>query len=140
VESLLINIILASGFNGPEYLPALNTLEQDHLLGKFVFIRNQQSEIAAEIRHFGVASLETTSVFTSDKLTSVSKRPPPLPINVSSSTVTSHGGLISPQSESHFSSTNNGFKPIDPSKASLLLYMIAVRSRLTTIIVASPQA
>jgi hypothetical protein len=104
----------ASGVNGPEYLPAFNTMEQDHLLGKFVFIRNQQNEIAAEIRHFGISSLDTSGVFMTDKLTLVSRRPQPLPLNVN--TVTSHGGLISPQSESQFSSSNNGFKPIDPSK------------------------
>ena len=54
-----------------------------------------------------------------ERLLPVARRPPsllPLPLSTSG-TVTTHGGLISPQtSESQFSATNNGFKPIDPTK------------------------
>jgi len=106
----------ASGMDGTEYLPAFNTMEQDQLLGKFVFIRNHQNEIAPEIRHFGVSSLETTDLFIKEKFNASPRRPQPHPLNMSSSTVKSHGGLISPQSESQYSPTNNGFKPIDITK------------------------
>ena len=54
-----------------------------------------------------------------ERLAPVARRPPsliPIPLSASG-TVTTHGGLISPQtSESQFSATNNGFKPIDPTK------------------------
>lgn len=102
--------------DGTEYLPAFNTMEQDQLLGKFVFIRNHQNDIAPEIRHFGVSSLETTDLFIKERFSISPRRPQPHPLNVSSSTVKSHGGLISPQSESQYSPTNNGFKPIDITK------------------------
>jgi hypothetical protein len=110
------SLILASGLDGAEYLPAFNTMEQDQLLGKFVFIRNQHNEIAPEIRHFGVSSLETSNLFIKEKFSVAPQRPQPHPLNVSTSTVKSHGGLISPQSESQYSPTNNGFKQIDITK------------------------
>lgn len=103
-------------------------MEQERLLGKFVFIRNQQNEIAAEIRHFGISSLETAGLFIKEKFAVISRRPLPQPLHVSSATVTSHGGLISPKSESQYSPTNNGFKPIDMSKVSLIIIIVSVIS------------
>lgn len=95
-------------------------MEQERLLGKLVFIRNQQNEIASEIRHFGIASLDTTGLFIKEKFAITSRRPQPQPLHVSSNTVTSHGGLISPKSESQYSPSNNGFKPIDMSKVGFI--------------------
>jgi hypothetical protein len=82
-------------------------------------MRDLSREPSPDLRLFGVLSLDSHGIFMTDRLIPVTRRPPslvPLPLP-NSGTVTTHGGLISPQSsESQFSATNNGFKPIDPTK------------------------
>ena len=84
-----------------------------------VLMRDLSREPSPDLRLFGVLCLDSHGIFMAERMVPMTRRPPsliPVP-HLNSGTVTTHGGLISPQtSESQFSATNNGFKPIDPSK------------------------
>ena len=105
--------------SGPEFSTSFAALDREGLLGKVVLMRDLSREPSPDLRLFGVLSLDSHGIFMKERLLPVTRRPPSLvPVQLSGSgTVTTHGGLISPQtSESQFSATNNGFKPIDPTK------------------------
>ena len=105
--------------SGPEFSTSFAALDREGLLGKVVLMRDLLREPSPDLRLFGVLCLDSHGIFMTERLAPVTRRPPSLiPVSLSNSgTVTTHGGLISPQtSESQFSATNNGFKPIDPSK------------------------
>ena len=105
--------------SGPEYSSSFAGLDREGLLGKVVLMRDLSRESSPDLRLFGVLCLDSHGIFMTERLVPVTRRPPsliPVPLSTSG-TVTTHGGLISPQtSESQFSATNNGFKPIDATK------------------------
>src|ERR1700753_1782739 len=116
---LFVYLVFPANGSGPEFSTSFAALDREGLLGKVVLMRDLSREPSPDLRLFGVLCLDSHGIFMAERLVSVTRRPPSLvPIPLSNSgTVTTHGGLISPQtSESQFSATNNGFKPIDPSK------------------------
>ena len=94
-------------------------------------MRDLARESSPDLRLFGVLSLDSHGIFMTERLAPVTRRPPsliPVPLSTSG-TVTTHGGLISPQtSESQFSATNNGFKPIDATKVRAVHHWFGCRS------------
>ena len=119
VTPLFVYSVFPANGSGPEISTSFAALDREGLLGKVVLMRDLSREPSPDLRLFGVLCLDSRGIFMTERLVSVARRPPSLiPIPLSNSgTVTTHGGLISPQtSESQFSATNNGFKPIDPTK------------------------
>lgn len=114
-----LRVFLGSNGSGPEFSTSFAALDREGLLGKVVLMRDLSRQPSPDLRLFGVLSLDSHGIFMTERLAPVTKRPPslvPVPLP-NSGTVTTHGGLISPQtSESQFSATNNGFQPIDPTK------------------------
>lgn len=119
------SIFPANG-SGPEISTSFAALDREGLLGKVVLMRDLSREPSPDLRLFGVLCLDSRGIFMAERLAPVARRLPsllPVPLSASG-TVTTHGGLISPQtSESQFSATNNGFKPIDPTKVRRCLHL-----------------
>ena len=116
---LSVYSVFPANGSGPEFSTSFAGLDREGLLGKVVLMRDLSREPSPDLRLFGVLCLDSHGIFMPERLVPVTRRPSSLvPVSLSNSgTVTTHGGLISPQtSESQFSATNNGFKPIDPSK------------------------
>lgn len=118
-DPLFVYSVFPANGSGPEISTSFAALDREGLLGKVVLMRDLSREPSPDLRLFGVLCLDSRGIFMAERLAPVTRRPPSLvPVPLSNSgTVTTHGGLISPQtSESQFSATNNGFKPIDPTK------------------------
>jgi len=118
-DHLFVYLVFPANGSGPEFSTSFAALDREGLLGKVVLMRDLLREPSPDLRLFGVLCLDSHGIFMTERLGLVTRRPPSLvPVPLSNSgTVTTHGGLISPQtSESQFSATNNGFKPIDASK------------------------
>ena len=127
---LVCSVFPANG-SGPESSTSFASLDREGLLGKVVLMRDLARESSPDLRLFGVLCLDSHGIFMTERLAPVTRRPPsliPVPLSTSG-TVTTHGGLISPQtSESQFSATNNGFKPIDATKVRAVHHYFGCRS------------
>ena len=130
-DPLLVYSVFPANGSGPEFSTSFAALDREGLLGKVVLMRDLLREPSPDLRLFGVLSLDSHGIFMTERLAPVARRPPslvPVPLSTSG-TVTTHGGLISPQtSESQFSATNNGFKPIDASKVRDVHHQFGYRS------------
>ena len=118
-DPVFVYSVFPANGSGPEFSTSFAALDREGLLGKVVLMRDLSRESSPDLRLFGVLCLDSHGMFMTERLFPVTRRPPsliPVPLSTSG-TVTTHGGLISPQtSESQFSATNNGFKPIDATK------------------------
>ncbi|KAF9557234.1 hypothetical protein CPC08DRAFT_640508 [Agrocybe pediades] len=100
------------GYDAVAYMSTLSALEKDHMLGKIVILSPPQSQDAASDRnsnYFSLPQLTVNGIFLQDKLPDVPKKLSPLATGTYGS-VTSHGGLLSPQSPARPTG-----RPIDPS-------------------------
>ncbi|KAF8897394.1 hypothetical protein BD779DRAFT_1667381 [Infundibulicybe gibba] len=101
-----------AGGRRPMYLPLMSALEKEQLLGKLVTLRiSPDTENIMEWPP--LPQLRLDGLFMTQRLSRASKKPTPLTVGPFS-TVTTNGGLISPQSP-----TRAGGRVIDP----LLVYM-----------------
>ena len=109
-------------------------LEKDELLGKVVLLQGSNG-LPEELRHLPVPIMQADTLFMPQPPAYVHRRPGSIPLAGLNQNITTQGGLISPQSETHITAastsaptaviarpgpTVNGTKPIDPMKASQL--------------------
>ncbi|KAI0080637.1 hypothetical protein K474DRAFT_1614864 [Panus rudis PR-1116 ss-1] len=116
-----LRFILGGGCDDT-YLPTLNALRQDEVLGKLIFLRGPKDP-SDNIQDLAIPTIHVDGLFELHQLPSVDKRPNPGPISLPPpglGSVTTNGGLISPQSESQFSRSSHApqgtGKLIDPTK------------------------
>jgi len=104
------------GYDQVAYMSTLSALEKDQMLGKIVILSPPQDQTAVNDRNnvFSLSRLTVNGIFMPDKLPEVPKKLSPLATGTYGS-VTSHGGLLSPQSPAR--STG---RPIDPSLVNTL--------------------
>ena len=117
---------MAAG-RGISYTSVLSSLAQEELLGKLVLLQGCW-EPSAELNQLALRSFRVEGLFASDLSPVLARRAglvPPglLPLPAPSSSVTTTGGLISPQSEtySHVGGSprvGTAGRPIDPTKVS----------------------
>ena len=106
----------AAGYDVPAYMSTFSALEKDQILGKLVLLYSTHDNIAVDNPGmYSLPRLVLNRLFLSEKVPHVVKKLAPLATGPFSS-VTSNGGLISPQSPAR-----SVGRPIDPSLVSLLL-------------------
>ena len=115
---------------GSSYTSTFNSLSQEELLGKLVLLEGCW-EPSAELHQLALPSIRVGGLFASDLSPILARRsgpipPGPLPLPAPSSSVTTNGGLISPQSETYSYAggsprVRTAGKPIDPTKVSCLV-------------------
>lgn len=104
-------------------MSTLATLGSEELLGKLVLLQGS-NELCPELRQLSLPSIPVSGLFMSQKLPHSIRPPGPIQLPPPGlGTVTTNGGLISPQSETHSTSTGTaprgGGKLIDPTKVSI---------------------
>ena len=107
-------------------MPTLSSLAKEELLGKLVFLQGY-NEMSPEMLQLTLPSIKVEGLFLADKPAHMLRRPgPPGPLVLPgvTSTVTTNGGLISPQSETHSivgapHRPGTAGQPIDPTKVSI---------------------
>ena len=115
--------MILGGFDGA-YMSTMAALGKEELLGKLVLLQGSH-EPCPEFRQLSLPSIPVTGLFMSQKLPHNPKPPGPIHLPPPGlGTVTTNGGLISPQSETHSTSTcsvshTGGGKLIDITKVSL---------------------
>lgn len=105
------------------YMSTLSSLAKEELLGKLVFLQGY-NELSAEMLQMALPSIQVDGLFLSEKPPSVPRRsgaPGPLAFPSATGSITTNGGLISPQSETysitgHIHRAGTSGKPIDPTK------------------------
>ncbi|KAI0693810.1 hypothetical protein BC835DRAFT_1352270 [Cytidiella melzeri] len=118
--------VFFAGGRGNPYSSTLSSLGQEELLGKLVLLQGS-AEPSAELHQLALPSIRVEGLFASDLSPGVIRRsgliaPGPLPLPAPSTSVTTNGGLISPQSETylHLAGSPRGVgtavRPIDPTK------------------------
>ena len=112
-----------AGGHDNAYISTLNSLNKEELLGKLAFLQGY-NELSPEMLNLAMPTIHVPGLFLSEKPQILVKRSgPPAPLTIPSGvgTVTTTGGLISPQSETHSiggssqRSVTPG-RPIDPTK------------------------
>lgn len=104
-------------------MPTLSSLAKEELLGKLVFLKGY-NEPSADLLQLALPSIQVDNLFLADKPAHIPRRSGPpgfLVFPGVTSTVTTNGGLISPQSETHSiigppHRPGTGGQPIDPTK------------------------
>ncbi|KAJ3550976.1 hypothetical protein NM688_g4956 [Phlebia brevispora] len=117
-----LRVFMAGGHDNA-YMSTLSSLGKEELLGKLVFLQGY-NEPSAELLQLSLPSIRVDGLFLSDKPPQMPRRsgpPGPLALPGVTSTVTTNGGLISPQSETHSITgpphrPGTAGKPIDPTK------------------------
>ncbi|KAI0091897.1 hypothetical protein BDY19DRAFT_884720 [Irpex rosettiformis] len=99
-----LRVFLAGG-RGNTYASTLNSLGQEELLGKLVLLQGS-FEPSAELHQLALPSIRVEGLFMSELPPGLARRagtlpPGPLALPAPSTSVTTNGGLISPQSETH---------------------------------------
>ena len=93
----------STGYDPVTYMSILSTLEKDQMLGKIVILDAAQDTLEAngeqsKISPYVLPRLSVESLFLPEKLSRTPKKLAPLSTGGPFSSVTSNGGLISPQS------------------------------------------
>jgi len=124
-----MRVFFGSGSDG-NYKSVLLDLEKDELLGKVVLLHGSNG-LPEELRQLSVSNMQTETLFMAQPPAYVHRRPGSIPLAGLNQNITTQGGLISPQSETHVTaastsvgpgtntrvgSNTNGAKPIDPTK------------------------
>ncbi|CCM04847.1 uncharacterized protein FIBRA_07040 [Fibroporia radiculosa] len=116
--------IFLAGERTAAYLSTLTAIYKKELLGKVVVLQGRE-RLSGDFDHLPMHCLSIEGLFEPRLSAYVQKRPGPIPFTDVNRNVTTHGGLISPQSESQSTTpssstqtryTNNGTQPIDPTK------------------------
>jgi len=113
-----LRLFLGGAYDGA-CLSTLASLGKDELLGKLVLLPGSH-ELSAEMQQLSLPQLHVEGLFLTQKLPGL--RPGPISLPPPTMTgFTTHGGLISPQSETHSTGMNDPkpsgiLRPIDPSK------------------------
>jgi len=91
-----------TGYDPMTYMPILSALDKDQVLGKIVILDAAQDLEAngeqSKISPYPLPRLSVEGLFLSEKLARTPKKLAPLSTGGPYSSVTSNGGLISPQS------------------------------------------
>jgi len=99
VDTVLLDF---TGYDPMTYMSTLSALEKDHMLGKIVILDAAQNLEAngeqSKISPYHLPRLSVEGLFLSEKLARTPKKLAPLSTAGPYSSVTSNGGLISPQS------------------------------------------
>lgn len=115
-----------TGGHDNAYLSTLTSLGQEELLGKLVFLQGY-NDLSSEMLQLALPLIQVPGLLLSQKptmsLTRRSGPPGPLTIPSTMGSVTTTGGLMSPQSETHSVTGHprrpvTAGKPIDPAKVS----------------------
>ncbi|GBE79330.1 hypothetical protein SCP_0205280 [Sparassis crispa] len=112
--------VFFGGSQDDSYISTFKALESEELTGKLVIFQ-VGTQTAEEVQQFAVPSMQVDGLFMIREALQWQRRPGPIPLTGLSSTVTTNGGLISPQSETQSSTTapmRTACRPIDPTKAS----------------------
>ncbi len=110
-------------------MPTISSLNKEELVGKLVLLEGY-NECSPEVRQLALPSIQVEGLFLSEKPPAVPKRsgsiPGPLSLPSSMGSVTTNGGLMSPQLSETYSITGPNVqhigisgKPIDSTKVSL---------------------
>ncbi|EPT02778.1 hypothetical protein FOMPIDRAFT_1117310, partial [Fomitopsis schrenkii] len=125
-----MRVFFGSGCDG-SYKAALLELDKDELLGKVVLLQGSNA-LPEELRQLPVSIMQADTLFMSQPPAYVHRRPGSIPLAGLNQNITTQGGLISPQSETHITAAStsattavvtrpgpavNGTRPIDPMKA-----------------------
>lgn len=108
---MIPQVMYFAGSHDAGYVPTFDSLESEQLLGKLVVVRTP-SETDTNLKLHHLPCLKADGLFMADKLPRAHKRVISLTVGPFS-TVTTNGGLISPQSPARLSS-----RFIDPSLVS----------------------
>ncbi|CAL1701468.1 unnamed protein product [Somion occarium] len=112
-----LRLILGGGYDS-EYLATFNSLNEEELMGKLALLKGP-NDPADDIQQLALPVIAVEDLFELHKLPSADKRPGPISLPPPGmGSITTNGGLISPQSESHFSRAS------DPSKTTRNLKLI----------------
>ena len=115
IKSTLLNIDHVAGYDVTAYMSTFSALEKDQILGKLVLLYSTHDNIAVDSPGtYSLPRLVLNRLFLSERVPHVVKKLTPLATGPFSS-ITSNGGLISPQSPAR-----SVGRPIDPSLVSLL--------------------
>jgi len=117
-----LRVFFAGGCDN-SYVASLRALEHEELLGKVVVLHGANGP-AEEIRQLAVPFMQIEGLFMpSSPSLYVQRRPGPVSLVGVNNSVTTHGGLISPQSETQSSASTStqaiaetGGRSIDPTK------------------------
>ncbi|PCH41297.1 hypothetical protein WOLCODRAFT_89178 [Wolfiporia cocos MD-104 SS10] len=108
--------------NDSGYTSTLTSLEKDEYLGKVVMLQGSD-DVPEELQQLPMSVMQIEGLFMTQAPAFPVRRPGPIPLVGLHHNVTTHGGLISPQSETQSTasttisrSTSNGSKSIDSSK------------------------
>jgi hypothetical protein len=124
--------IVVAGYDVTAYMSTFNALEKDQILGKLVLLYSTHDNMAIDNPGmYSLPRLVLNRLFLSERVPHAVKKLAPLATGPFSS-VTSNGGLISPQSPAR-----SVGRPIDPSLVSLLLYCFASNVVTCSSVVAS---
>ena len=114
VNPLFSTSTVVAGYDVTAYMSTFSALEKDQILGKLVLLYSNHDNIAVESPGtYSLPRLVLNRLFLSESVPHVVKKLAPLATGPFSS-VTSNGGLISPQSPAR-----SVGRPIDPSLVSL---------------------
>lgn len=113
-----LRLFLGGAYNG-SCMQTLSSLGTDELLGKLVMLPGF-NELCPDMQHLALPQLLVEGLFLPPKLPVLRPGPISLPPPITNG-FTTHGGLISPQSETHSNGMNEPraagvMKPIDPTK------------------------
>ena len=115
VNPLFSTLTVVAGYDVTAYMSTFSALEKDQILGKLVLLYSNHDNIAVESPGtYSLPRLVLNRLFLSESVPHVVKKLAPLATGPFSS-VTSNGGLISPQSPAR-----SVGRPIDPSLVSLV--------------------
>ncbi|KZT65986.1 hypothetical protein DAEQUDRAFT_758990 [Daedalea quercina L-15889] len=124
-----MRVFFGCGLDG-NYKSVLLDLEKDELLGKVVLLQGSTG-LPEELRQLPVPIMQADNLFMSQPPAYIHRRPGSIPLVGLNQNITTQGGLISPQSETHVTAastsvattvsarpgpTVNGTKPIDPMR------------------------
>lgn len=137
VYSLLVSTIsvylvpsheLALDGHDGTYTSTLMALEKEELLGKVILLHG--GNVPPEtLQQLPVHIMPVDGLFMLHAPSYVQRRPGPIPLTGLKHNVTTHGGLISPESETYSTIATarkaNGTKPIDSTKVRYLAYCVA---------------
>lgn len=129
-----LNTIIVAGYDVIAYMSTFSALEKDQILGKLVLLYSTHDNISVDNPGmYSLPRLVLNRLFLSEKVPHVVKKLAPLATGPFNS-VTSNGGLISPQSPAR-----SVGRPIDPSLVSLLLFRLALHVTTYSFVIASAQ-
>lgn len=99
------------------YLDTYTSLNREELLGKLALLRGPVDP-TDDVQGLAIPDISVQGLFELHKLPGVdSKRPGPISLPTPGlGSITTNGGLISPQSESHFSRTSEPSRPVGAGK------------------------